>query len=292
MPVKSREQGTVAGSTVYVTGASRGIGEAVARNLHAAGAQVGLIARSADDLRALAESLGARVATASADVSDRGAIESAVATLAVELGEADVLVNNAGIGAYRSVLEEEADTFERLMAVNYLGTVYATRAVLPAMARRRSGTIVNVASFAGRVGAPFEAAYSASKFAVVGFSESLAAEMSQVGVRVCLVNPGPVETGFTDARGVPFQRDVPAPLDAAVVAEAVLVAIRTGRFEQVLPRWLRVADLARALAPGPYRRGVARDSRDESNALARRLAEGTASGSGDGPAGDPGGGRR
>ncbi len=285
MPVKHREQGILAGSTVFVTGASRGIGSAVARKVHAAGAQVGLVARSADDLEVLAGSLGAGVATATADVSDRAALQAAVVSLTGRLGEADVLVNNAGIGAYRSVLEEDADTFERLMAVNYLGTVYATRAVLPAMARRRSGTIVNVASFAGRVGAPFEAAYSASKFAVVGFSESLAAEMSRSGVRVCLVNPGPVETGFTEARGVPFQRRVPAPLDASVVADAVLAAIRTGRFEQVLPRWLRVAELARALAPGPYRRGLARDSRRDADDLARRVAMGAVTGSGDGPTG-------
>ena len=184
-----------------------------------------------------------------------------------------MLVNNAGIGAYASVLEEDPDAFEHLMAVNYLGTVYATLAVLPGMARRRRGHIVNVASVAGRIGAPFEAAYSGSKFAVVGFTESLAPEMSQLGVGVSLVNPGPVATHFTDARGVPFQRETPKPLDPQRVVDAIVVAIEKGRFEQVLPRWLNIANVTRALLPGPYMKGVLRDSRKDSAALARRVGQ-------------------
>jgi short-subunit dehydrogenase len=262
----------IRGSTAIVTGASRGIGEALAVRLHAGGARVGLVARSAGDLAALADRLGDRVATAPADVGDPSAVRSAIAALTETLGPADVLVNNAGIGAYASVLEEDPDTFERLVRVNYLGTVHATLAVLPTMAARRRGHIVNVASVAGRIGAPFEAAYSGSKFAVVGFSESLSAEVASLGVKVSLVNPGPVATHFTEARGVPFQRERPAPLDPRVVVDAVVSAIETGRFEQVLPRWLRIADISRALLPAAYHRGFLRDSRKDSEALARRLA--------------------
>lgn len=248
-----------------VTGASRGIGAATAAALHRRGAAVGLLARSADDLDAVADRLrrrggGGAVATAVADVADAEAVTAALAALADELGPVDVLVNNAGVGAYAGVLEEDPHTYERLMRVNYLGTVHPTLAVLPGMVDRGRGHIVNVASVAGRLGAPYEAAYSASKFAVVGFSESLTAEVAPHGVRVSLVNPGPVSTSFTDARGVPFQRSVPRPLAPATVADAVVAALEHDRFEQTLPRWLRVGTIVRAIAPGLYRQGLVRDT--------------------------------
>jgi short-subunit dehydrogenase len=182
-----------------------------------------------------------------------------------------MLVNNAGAGAYAAVLEEDPETFERLMRLNYLGTVHATMAVLDSMATRRRGHIVNVASVAGRLGAPFEAAYSASKFAVVGFTESLAAEMAPFGVRCSLVNPGPVSTSFTDVRGVPFQRRFPRPLRAEQVADAVLRAVERDRFEQTRPRWLGVGIITRAIAPGLYRRGLLNSTGDEARRLLARF---------------------
>ena len=240
--------------------------------LHGRGASVALIARNAEDLARLAAALGERCAWAAADVADRDGVEAAVAQLVDQLGPVDILVNNAGIGAYAAVLEENAGTFEHLMRVNYLGTVFATRAVLPTMVSRRRGHLVNVASVAGRVGAPFEAAYSASKFAVVGFTESLAAEVQGFGISLSLVNPGPVQTHFTEARGVDFQRKYPRPLPATRVAEAVVAAIDDDRFEQTLPRWLRSGSVVRAIAPNLYRRGLLRDSRREADALVRRVS--------------------
>jgi len=259
------------GSVALVTGASRGIGRATARALHARGVAVGLVARSGDELEQLADELGPRTAVATADVSDRAQVERAVAEVTAVVGPVDLLVNNAGIGAYAAVLEESAETPERLMQVNYLGTVHPTLAVLGGMAARGRGHIVNVASIAGRVGAPFEAAYSASKFAVVGWSEALAAEVDALGIRVSLVNPGPVSTSFTAARGVPFQRSVPRPVSAERVAAAVVRAIEHDHFEQTIPRWLRVGPIVRALAPGLYRRGVVRDSRRAAEELSRRF---------------------
>ena len=259
------------GAVAIVTGASRGIGAATARALSERGARLGLVARDEGDLAAVRGGLAGPAVVAVADVTDRAAVAAAVATVVDELGPVDVLVNNAGAGAYASVLEEDPDAYERLMRLNYLGTVHATLAVLPAMARRRRGHIVNVASVAGRLGAPFEAAYSASKFAVVGFSESLAAEMGAFGVAVSLVEPGPVDTSFTDARGVPFQREHPRPRSADEVAAAVVRALETGRFEQVLPRWLRVGTMVRGLAPGLYAKGLLRDAAAESAALAERF---------------------
>ena len=259
------------GAVALVTGASHGIGRATASALHRQGAAVGLLARSEDELEAAVAALGAKAAYAVADVADRVQVDEALARLTAALGAPDVLVNNAGIGAYRSVLEEDPATFERCMRVNYLGTVNAILAVLPGMAARRRGHIVNVASVAGRVGAPFEAAYSASKFAVVGLSEALAAEVHPLGIRVSLVNPGPVDTRFTEARGVPFQRRVPRPMEARRVADAVVDAVVRDRFEQTLPRWLRLGVVTRAVAPNLYRRGLVRAAAKDAGALAHRL---------------------
>jgi len=261
------------GAVAVITGASRGIGRATARALNGRGATVGLVARSRGELEELAQELGPGAGVATADVADRDQVETAVAHLVETLGPVDILVNNAGIGAYASMLEEVPETFEHLMRVNYLGTVYATRAVLDGMAARRRGHIVNVASSAGRLGAPFEAAYSASKFAVVGMSESLAAEVHPFGIAVSLVNPGPVDTDFTKARGVPFQRSVPRPVSAERVAASVVRAIEDDRFEQTIPRWLRSGSIARAIVPNLYRRGLFRDSAKEAASLVHRMEE-------------------
>jgi len=261
------------GAVAIVTGASRGIGRATALALHGKGATVGLVARSRDELEELAQQLGSRTGFAMADVAERDQVEAAIAHLVDTLGPIDILVNNAGIGAYASMLEEVPDRFERLMRVNYLGTVYATLAVLDSMVHRHKGHIVNVASVAGKLGAPFEAAYSASKFAVVGMSESLAAEAHPFGVAVSLVNPGPVHTDFTKARGVPFKRSVPRPVSPERIASLVVRAIEDDRFEQTIPRWLRGGSIARAIAPNLYRRGLFRNSAKEGASLVRRMEE-------------------
>lgn len=247
------------GAVVAVTGASRGIGEAVARAVTRRGARVGLMARSEDALARLLDDLNGRGVAVTVDVTDPHQVTAAIDRITDTLGPIDVLVNNAGVGAYGPVATTDLETFERLMRVNYLGTVYATKAVLPAMLSRSSGVVVTVASVAGRMAAPLEAAYSASKFAVVGFSEALAAEVAPRGVRVALVNPGPVATGFFEARGHPYARRFPRPISAEAVAAAVVSAVERGRHEVFVPRWLGRALVVKTLLPAVYRRGVARD---------------------------------
>ncbi|MFA5889800.1 MAG: SDR family NAD(P)-dependent oxidoreductase [Actinomycetota bacterium] len=242
-----------------MTGASRGIGREVARALYVRGARVGLVARDRVGLDAVVSALGDRALAAVGDVCDPDSLRAAVDAVVGEFGPVDVLVNNAGIGAYESFVEADPEVFERLMRVNYFGTVEATRLVARSMLERGRGHIVNVASIAGRLGAPFESAYSGSKFAVVGFSEALAAEFGPLGVQVSLVNPGPVATSFTEARGVPFQRRFPRPLPPTRVARAVVRAIERNRFEQTLPHWLGVGIVTRAIAPSVYRRGLVRN---------------------------------
>lgn len=258
------------GTTAVVTGATRGIGRCVVEMLVSRGARVGAIARSAADLEQLAAGTGGagQIVWAPADVAVRAEVEGALGALAEELGTPDVLVNNAGVGLHGPVARLDPADAERLMRCNYLGTVYATCAVLPAMLERRRGHVVNVGSVAGRLGAPFEAAYSASKFAVVGFTEALAIETAPFGVHVAMVNPGPVDTGFFEARGHPYDRRRPRPVPPAQVAGAVIRAVEGRRFEQLVPRSLGAALGIRHLVPGLYLSGTKQAFRKELAALA------------------------
>jgi len=237
-----------------VTGASRGIGRAVVEALVARGAKVGAIARSAEDLEELRRTVTGKgqIVIATADVAVRSEVEAAMCSLRNELGPIDVLVNNAGIGLYGPVARLKPEDAERLMRVNYLGTLYPTLAVLAEMIERRRGAIVNVGSIAGRLGAPFEAAYSASKFAVAGFTETLALEAAPFGVKVSMVNPGPVDTGFFAARGHPYKRRSPRPVPPERVASAVIDILEHPRVEATVPRALRFAALLRNVAPRLY----------------------------------------
>jgi short-subunit dehydrogenase len=249
-------------ANVIVTGASRGIGRAVAIATARRGAKVGLIARSAEQLDDVLGTAGGRGATAVADVGDRAEVERAIAKIEADLGPTDVLVANAGIGAYGAFTEIDIDEVERLTRVNYLGTVYAMRAVLPGMVERRRGHVVIVGSIAGRIGAPFEAAYSATKFAQVGLAEAISTEVADRGVGVSLVQPGIVDTDFFDTRGHAFDGNIPRPISAEKVAGAVMRAVERNKFEQVVPRWLGQAVTLRHVVPPLLRWGTRRRFRD------------------------------
>ncbi len=251
------------GSTSIITGASRGIGRAVAIEAAKRGARVGLLARSKDDLSRVLEQCGGKGSIAICDVADQTETTEAIASIERELGPTDILVNNAGLGAYGTVEETAPDTFEHLMKVNYLGTVYPTKAVLPGMIARGRGAIVNVASIAGRIGAPLEAAYSATKFAVAGFTEALAMEVHPKGISVSMVSPGPVATDFFNARGAPYKRKFPKQVSAESVARAIIKSAEGSSLERFVPRWLRYALAFKVIAPPAYRVGAQRDFRDE-----------------------------
>ena len=205
---------------------------------------------------------GAGVAV-TADVADRQATIGAIAEVEAALGPIDVLVANAGIGAYGPLVDMSYEELERVVQVNVLGTMYAIKAVLPGMVARRRGHVVTIGSIAGRIGSPFEAVYSATKFAGVGLTEAFAVEVAPYGVAVSLVNPGVVATEFGDARGHPYDRDRPKPISAETVAAAVIRAIEGGSAETYVPRWFRPAVVTRHLAPPMFRWGTARSFRAE-----------------------------
>ena len=185
------------GKVALVTGGGRGIGRAVVLRLAGAGAAVGVLARTAsevaDTVRAV-ENQGGRALALVADVSDEAAVKAAVARCEKELGPVDILVNNAGVFHHESIENTPADVWRRLMAVNVLGTVFCSRAVLPSMRARGAGRIINIASSAGRKGYPNQSAYCASKHAQIGFTKVLALETHGAGIRVHVVNPGGVDT--------------------------------------------------------------------------------------------------
>lgn len=185
------------GKIAVVTGGGRGIGAAIARDLAASGAGVVVTARSREQIEALAEELRANGASAWAvacDVTEPAQIQALRERVEQETGGADLLVNNAGIALAARLDRTTLEEWERLFAVNVTGTFLCTQAFLPKMVERGWGRVVNVASIAGRQGAPYISAYCASKHAVVGFTRAVAAEVATTGVTVNAVCPGYVET--------------------------------------------------------------------------------------------------
>jgi short-subunit dehydrogenase len=243
------------GATALITGASRGIGAAVARAAAAEGATVGLVARDNVDLETVLGSCGGKGALAVADVADPDALEAALRQLHAELGPPDILVANAGVGQYGAFADITAEEVERIVRVNVLGTAHAIRIVVPGMIERRRGHVVTIGSIAGRIGSPFEAIYSATKFAGVGLTEALVVELEPYGIGVSLVEPGPVSTDFGAARGHPYDRQRPKPVPAEQVARAVIAAVEDNRHEQYVPRSFRGAVVARHALPPLFRWG-------------------------------------
>lgn len=181
----------------FITGGARGIGKATAIALAKEGVHIGLIARTSEALELLATELkhyGVRVAYAAADISSLEQVDAAVASLVKELGAPDILINNAGVATFAKVTEFDPSEFKRIIDINLMGTYYMTRAVLPHMIEKNSGDIINISSTNGLSGAATSSAYSASKFAVIGFGESLAQEVRRNNIRVSTLTPSTVAT--------------------------------------------------------------------------------------------------
>jgi 3-oxoacyl-[acyl-carrier protein] reductase len=220
---------TLAGKVAFVTGASGGIGAAVSRALDAAGVSIGMASRRGDDL-GLERALGVRC-----DVSKPAEVDAAVAATVERFGRLDIVVANAGVGAYGPFLELSAEHLEEMIDVNLKGTIYAVRAALPHLLRSGEADVVTVASEAGRRGLPYEAVYCASKFGQVGFTRALDHELRERGVRCSNVCPGGVATEFALEAGRGRPREALAGMMRAEdVAEVVMFVLTRPRSHRIL----------------------------------------------------------
>ena len=249
------------GAVAVVTGASSGIGEAVAVGLAQRGAKVVLAARRKDRLDELADRIERAGGTALAircDVTDREQLASLPTVVKEAFGPCDVLVNNAGVPGGGTFANLSYQQIEDIVEVNVLGVMYGTRAFLPGMLKRHHGHIVNVASLAGRFATPGAAVYGASKHAVVAFSESLFYEVEDQGVLVTAVNPG-----FVKTEGFPLVgMDPRMILTMDKVAGAVVRVVRDDIAPELsVPRYVSPLQAFRVLTPPLYRWGM-RKGRD------------------------------
>ncbi len=222
------------GKVALVTGASGGIGAAVARSLHAAGAAVGLLSRRGHDLE-LERGLGI-----ACDVRDRAAVERATSAVVERFGRLDIAVANAGVGAYGPFLELDPQELEAMIDINLKGTLYTAAAALPHLIASGAGDFVALASVAGVRAFPGEAVYNASKFGQVGFTRALDHELREHGVRATSIAPGGVHTEFAIGSG--RQEDDPgleAMLTPEQVADVVLFAVTRPRSMRILTTTFR-----------------------------------------------------
>ncbi len=187
----------IRGKVAYITGAGSGIGRSTALEFAKEGVHVGLIARTESKLKEIAEearALGVNASYEAVDIADMEKVNQAVANLQQNLGAADILINNAGIGLHGSFLEVDPEDWKRTFEVNVYGTYHVTRAVLPQMIEKDQGDIINISSSNGLKGTAGSTSYSASKFAIQGMTEALMQEVRRNNVRVFTLNPSLVAT--------------------------------------------------------------------------------------------------
>lgn len=220
----------------FVTGASRGVGAAVARQLHAAGAQVALASRTGDDL-GLAGALGL-----ACDVADRAQVDAAVAATVEQFGGLDIAIANAGVGAYGDFVDLPWEKVEAMIDINLMGTLHTARAAIPHLISGGGGDLLAVASVAGLRAFPGESVYNASKFGQVGFIRSLDHELRDHGVRCTNICPGGVATDFAMGDGrTPDMPELEGMMTPDDVAEVVLFALTRPRSLRILTTSFRPA---------------------------------------------------
>jgi short-subunit dehydrogenase len=228
------------GKIVLITGASSGIGREAALRFAARGDVPVLGARSVEKLVELAAEIrmryGVEAPVYKLDVKSEEQVQQVASDVLARFGRVDILVNNAGYGLFRKTVDLTMDEIADMMDVNYLGLVRMTKALLPSMLERRSGHIINISSLAGFFAASTHGCYAATKFAVMGFSESLRYELNGTGVRLSTVNPGPVETAFWERADRTQLPRFAVMLPVEKVADAVIRAAEEQRPLYLLPK--------------------------------------------------------
>ena len=248
------------GSKIVVTGASSGIGAVLAERLAAEGATVGLVGRDRDRLAAVLERCRAHTPESRmwpVDLADFGAVDVLAATAIAEFGGVDVLVNNAGIPKRKHVTEIDPETVELVGRINYLSPVRLTLRMLPHMVARGSGRIVMVSSVAATLSSPGEGVYDASKAALSVFSEAMAVDLWDLGVRVNIVYPGVVDTPLF---AVPDNNPLPPEIEKITVDEFVdgmLTALKDDQLQVYIPAWFEDVVKGKANNVGGFLEGTA-----------------------------------
>ncbi|MCM3161620.1 SDR family oxidoreductase [Metabacillus litoralis] len=246
----------IQGCYVAITGASSGVGEKIAIECAKNGAHLVLLARREEVLAKLSERIkhnyGVSCHYYSLDVQDLQSIQTVFSMIERDVGSIDILVNNAGFGIFNEVLHSSLDEMKSMFEVNVFGLVASTKMVLPAMMKRRQGHIINIASQAGKIATPKSSLYSASKYAVLGFTNSLRMEVKQHGIFVTSVNPGPIKTNFftiADKQGDYVKNVERWMLDPNKVARIIVASMLTPRREINLPAWMNAGSTLYQVMP-------------------------------------------
>jgi short-subunit dehydrogenase len=242
--------GKLEGQVALITGASSGIGAAIARAFLGEGADLVVVARREERLTALAEAAraaGRRVIPVAGDTREEDTAERAVQAATDQLGRLDILVNNVGIGIYKNLIDTSASDYDAMMSTNMRSTFVFTRHAVPVLLRRGAGSIINVSSMAGVMGFAGEAVYCATKFAQIGFTQALDRELRPHGIKVGALCPGGVKTEFALGTGR-TEEGVAASgmLEADDVAAAALLMATTSAGARVME--IRMRPMAEPLA--------------------------------------------
>lgn len=241
---------------VVITGASSGIGEKVALKAAQLGAKPVLIARSVDKLVALSDQIKEKFGTTCTyyqlDVGDFVKVTETFQRIIQEEKTIDILINNAGFGVFDTFYEANFSDIEKMFEVNVLGLMACTKAVLPFMMDHNSGHIINIASQAGKLATPKSSGYSASKHAVLGFTNSLRLELGKTNIAVSAVNPGPIETNFfniADKSGTYVKNVQQFMLKSDYVADRIIGLMQKPKRELNLPKWMNMGSVLYNLFP-------------------------------------------